>query len=230
MLLQKLWRISSNAVGSMYDRAKKKGPLLRTFFQNVDYASFGKRYLQANYNTKGEFMDRKIEYKATDEEEKIDKKFKIVGLASADWCLKEIKKNNDQAEERIAYAKLEILRLQSFIKSTETERDDANLYLEGLLSDYLLERRKEDPKFKLKTATATVGTRKSTSWKYDDEEVLNFLKENKLDDFIRVKEEVNKADLKKCLVVRKGKVVTEGGEVVPGIEVVERENLNIRFI
>lgn len=175
-------------------------------------------------------MDTKIEYKVTDEEEKTDKKFKIVGLASADWCLKEIKKNNDQADERITYAKLEILRLQSFIKNTEIERDDANSFLEGRLEDYLLERRQEDPKFKLKTATATVGTRKSTSWKYDDEEVLNFLKENKLTDFIRVKEEVNKADLKKCLVIKGDKVVTDDGEVVPGIKVEARESLNIRFI
>lgn len=175
-------------------------------------------------------MDTKVEYKVTDEEEKIDKKFKIVGLASADWCLKEIKKNNDQADERITYAKLEILRLQSFIKNTEIERDDSNSFLESLLSHYLEERRKEDPKFKLKTATATVGTRKSTSWKYDDEKVLNFLKKNKLNDFIRVEEEVNKADLKKCLAVRNGKAITDYGEVVPGIEVEERENLNIRFI
>lgn len=175
-------------------------------------------------------MDNKVEYKVTDEEEKIDKKFKIVGLASADWCLKEIKKNNDQADEQIAYARLEILRLESFIKNTEKQRDDANLYLEGLLKDYLQERRKEDPKFKLKTVTATVGTRKSTSWKYDDEEVLNFLKENKLNDFIRVKEEVNKANLKKCLAVKGDKAVTDDGEVVPGIEIEARENINIRFI
>lgn len=170
-------------------------------------------------------------YRDEDEnEELVQKQFVVDSLSSADWVMRKIKENKDRSGEIIDYAKEEIQRLQQFIKKEEARRDNNVAYLEHLLENYLLQRREEDPNFKLKTVTGTASTRKSTSWNYDDEKLIDFLKKNDMAEFIRVKEEVNKTDFKKAAIVTdSGVVVTEAGEVIDGVEVTQEEKLSIRF-
>lgn len=170
-------------------------------------------------------------YRDEDEnEELVQKQFVVDSLSSADWVMRKIKENKDRSGEIIDYAKEEIQRLQQFIKKEEARRDNNVAYLEHLLENYLLQRREEDPNFKLKTVTGTASTRKSTSWKYDDEKLIDFLKKNDMTEFIRVKEEVNKTDFKKAVLVTDSAVVVpETGEVIDGVEVTQEEKLSIRF-
>lgn len=170
-------------------------------------------------------------YRDEDEnEELVQKQFVVDSLSSADWAMRKIKENKDRSNEIIDYAKEEIKRLQQFIKKEELRRDNNVAYLEHLLENYLLQRREEDPNFKLKTVTGTASTRKSTSWNYDEDKLIDFLKKNDMTEFIRVKEEVNKADLKKAVVVTDSVVVVpETGEVIDGVEVTQEEKLSVRF-
>lgn len=178
-----------------------------------DYKAFGEVYRDEDEN-----------------EELVQKQFVVDSLSSADWVMRKIKENKDRSGEIIDYAKEEIQRLQLFIKKEESRRDNNVAYLEHLLENYLLERREEDPNFKLKTVTGTASTRKSTSWNYDEEKLIDFLKKNDMAEFIRVKEEVNKTDFKKAAIVTdSGVVVTEAGEVIDGVEVTQEEKLSIRF-
>ncbi len=170
-------------------------------------------------------------YRDEDEnEELVQKQFVVDSLSSADWVMRKIKENKDRSGEIIDYAKEEIQRLQQFIKKEEARRDNNVAYLEHLLENYLLQRREEDPNFKLKTVTGTASTRKYTSWNYDEDKLIDFLKKNEMTEFIRVKEEVNKTDFKKAAkVTDSGVVVTEAGEVIDGVEVTQEEKLSIRF-
>lgn len=159
------------------------------------------------------------------------KGFIVNDLKSADWALRKIKQNNDTADERIEYAKEEIERLKDFISSEEKSRDNSNSYLESLLEVFLRERRIDDDKFKIKTATGTVSTRKSKSWNYDEDKLLTFLKQNEMNEYIRIKEEVNKVDFKKSVLVsNNGLVTTKDGEIIDGVSVVEDEKLTIKLI
>lgn len=165
-----------------------------------------------------------------DEDYQIENKFYIKDLESADWAMKKIQENNRLADERIQYAKDEIEKSKAFIKKEEEARDRSNFYLQGLLAIYMQERKAEDPKFKIKTPTGTVSTRKSTKWNYEDDLLLEFLKANKMNDYIRVKEEVNKNDFKKAVkITDSGKVVTQDGELVEGVSVEKSEDINIKF-
>lgn len=170
-------------------------------------------------------------YRDEDEnEELVQKQFVVDSLSSADWVMRKIKENKDRSGEIIDYAKEEIQRLQQFIKKEEARRDNNVAYLEHLLENYLLQRREEDPNFKLKTVTGTASTRKSTKWNYDDEKLIDFLKKNDMTEFIRVKEEVNKTDFKKAvLVTDSAVVVAETGEVIDGVDVTQEEKLSIRY-
>ena len=170
-------------------------------------------------------------YRDEDEnEELVQKQFVVDSLSSADWVMRKIKENKDRSGEIIDYAKEEIQRLQQFIKKEEARRDNNVAYLEHLLENYLLQRREEDPNFKLKTVTGTASTRKSTSWNYDEDKLIDFLKKNDMTEFIRVKEEVNKTDFKKAVdVIDSVVVIPETGEVIDGVEVIQEEKLSIRF-
>ena len=184
---------------------------LKTY--NDEYKAFGEVYRDEDEN-----------------EELVQKQFVVDSLSSADWAMRKIKENKDRSGEIIDYAKEEIQRLQLFIKKEESRRDNNVAYLEYLLENYLLERREDDPNFKLKTVTGTASIRKSTKWKYDDVKLLEFLNKNDMKQFVRVKEEVNKADLKKAVVVTDSVVVVpETGEVIDGVEVTQEEKLSIRF-
>ena len=52
---------------------------------------------------------------------------------------------------------------------------------------------------------------------YEDDILKNFIKTNHLEQFVRVKEEINKAELKKAVNIDDNGIVTLNGQVVEGI-------------
>lgn len=65
--------------------------------------------------------------------------------------------------------------------------------------------------------------KQAPEFKRDDKTVIDWLKANKKDQFVKVEEKLDWAGLKADTTVCGTSVVTEDGEPVPGIEVVERE-------
>lgn len=184
-------------------------------------------------------MENIIDYKIYEEEidEEFEqeleeyKRFEVKDLASADWCLMKIKQNNQVAEEKIAYAKDLIAKANDYIKKADLEKQNANAYLETKLMNYLEERRVDDPKFRIKTLTGTVGTRTTTSWNYDNDKVLAFLKANEMTNLIRVKEELDKKAIKDAFTISESGryAIDEYGQVVDGITLEEKTSLSIRM-
>lgn len=85
------------------------------------------------------------------------------------------------------------------------------------MEEYYRGQRKLDPKFKLSTPYGKVSSRKQQDkWIYEDETVLESLKQHHLDELIRVKEEVNKVDLKKEIEILEN-VVSQNGEIATDI-------------
>lgn len=171
-------------------------------------------------------------YKEENDNDEVEKKqFEIEDLSGVDWALRKIQKNNEKFREIKEYADQEKMKYDLLIKRQQEMTENNNQYLQYLIKNYLDKKREEDPKYRITTAIGTVSTRKSTSWKYDDEKLLNFFKKNDMTKYIRVKEEVNKVDFKKeAIVTDSGAVVVaETGEVVDGVEVTQEEKLSIRF-
>lgn len=101
-----------------------------------------------------------------------------------------------------------------------------------MLTEYFVRQKEVDPKFKISTPYGKVSSRKQQpKWNYEDEKVLNWLKENDTE-LIRIKEEVNKAELKKKYKAVGKEVITEdGGEIVEGITIEERpDSINIKVV
>ena len=60
-------------------------------------------------------------------------------------------------------------------------------------------------------------------YKRDDKKVIEWLKANKGEQYVKVKEELDWASLKAVTASFEGHIVTEDGEIIPGIDVIDRE-------
>lgn len=138
----------------------------------------------------------------------------------ASWALKKYKLLEIEEDRKAKLVKDEIDRLKLWLENEQGKIDKKKAGLEQMLGAYLMDLRKADPKAKVDTPYGTVSTRKNPDkWTYEDQAVIKFLHEAEMDEFIRVKEEIDKTPLKKALRVLDGKAYTEAGEEVKGISV-----------
>ena len=154
------------------------------------------------------------------EEEK--EKFEVNSLSSADWALRKIKELEAGIKQNNDFAESEKIRLEQWLESENRKYQESIEYFNGLLSHYLQELRKDNPKAKISTPHGTVSTRKNPKqWTYSDD-VLAELEEKEMFEFIRIKKEVDKKELKKVLsATDDGIVVNSDGEVIKGVTVVD---------
>ncbi|MEJ6358429.1 host-nuclease inhibitor Gam family protein [Lactiplantibacillus plantarum] len=144
--------------------------------------------------------------------------FKISTLQEADWAMRKLKAMDAQDNGFKTTAKADIDETNAWLDRKLTENQASREYFEGLLQDYLYEQRKTDKKFKIDTPHGKVTTHKvPAGLKYQDAVVLKSLHDQGVSRFIRTKEEVNKAYLKKSGSIIKGKFVLDDGEIIDGI-------------
>ena len=149
-------------------------------------------------------------------------KFEVNSLSSADWALRKIKELEADIKQNMDFAESEKIRLEQWLESENRKYQESIEYFNGLLSHYLQELRKDNPKAKISTPHGTVSTRKNPKqWTYSDD-VLAELEEKEMFEFIRIKKEVDKKELKKVLsATDDGIVVNSDGEVIKGVTVVD---------
>ena len=139
--------------------------------------------------------------------------------AKAGWALQKIKEARADRDAWVAWYQQKIREI--------TEQTDFNtMNLERMLAEYFQtvphKKTKTQETYSLPGGKLILKVQ-NPEYKRDDKAVIDWLKENNLSDFVKVKEELNWADLKAKTAVFEGHIVTEDGEIVPGVEVVERE-------
>ena len=149
-------------------------------------------------------------------------KFEVNSLSSADWAIRKIKELEANIKQNMDFAESEKIRLEQWLESENRKYQESIEYFNSLLSHYLQELRKDNPKAKSSTPHGTVSTRKNPKqWTYSDD-VLAELEEKEMFEFIRIKKEVDKKELKKVLsATDDGIVVNSDGEVIKGVTVVD---------
>ena len=148
------------------------------------------------------------------------------------WCLRKIKhlkekqaKNEELAESEIEDIQKEIDEVQNWLDEENNKLQNSIDFFESILYSYALELRKEDQE--LKTHKLPFGKlqfrSKRPKWNYDNAKLLDFITSN-YGELVKVKESVDKRKLKQMTEVVSGKVVVKDtGEIVEGVEVVERD-------
>lgn len=137
----------------------------------------------------------------------------------AEWALRKIREARADRDTLVEWYKAKIKEI-----TEQTEFDTMNL--KRMLADYFAtvphKVTKAQEYYKLPGGKFGMKTQ-NPEYKRDDKAVIEWAKANGLTQFVKAKEELNWSGLKDATAVFEGRIVTEDGEIVPGVEVIDRE-------
>lgn len=179
-----------------------------------------------NFHNKYPTREPMVEVEPYYEEEEV---WQIKSDAEAEWLIDKV--NDDLIEinrfELSLTNKIEILeeRLEKVKKEKEnkiTRRDSYLLRYFEEIPEELKKKSKTMEKYRLPSGEI-IKKYPGPEFKRDNDTLVNWLKENKMNDYIEIKESPKWADLKKSTKTIGGSVIfEETGEIIEGIEVIER--------
>ena len=151
--------------------------------------------------------------------ELLQESFVIDTDSKAEWALKKIREARADRDKWIEWYQQKIAEI--------TEQTDFNtMNLERMLFEYFAtvphKVTKTQESYSLPGGKLILKTQ-NPEYKRDDKTVIEWLKQNGQTQFIKTKEELAWADLKAKTAVLNGKLFSEDGEEIPGVEIVERE-------
>ena len=151
--------------------------------------------------------------------------FEIDSLEKASWAFKKIRERKSELEKLQDLAEKEKANIDAWLTQESRSLIADIEHFETLIQVYFKKERELDPKFKLTTPYGKISTRKSSKLIVEDEEILKeWIKVNEVP-VLKVKEEIDKAALKKLF---KNGIDSVTGEVIPGMKIEETENLKIK--
>jgi len=151
-------------------------------------------------------------------------RFKITDLQSLSWAFRKLAAIAQKKAEVNALCDEEVQRIEHYRQKEISALESSEEFFRGLIEEYAAAQRAADPEFKkASTPYGTVRYRKQQpKWHYDDDKLLESLKAAGLTELIRVKEEPDKATLKKRAVVQNGQVIDPAtGAIIEGVTVEE---------
>ena len=164
-------------------------------------------------------------------------KFRINDLGAANWAFRKIKAMQQKISENKALAEAEQIRISNWLNSQTKKDENTIAFFESLLIDYFHSEREKDRRFKLSTPYGKVSAAKKTNWLWNDDSkiIIKSLKDAGLDDYIRVKEEPKKQDIKGAenvlfIVTDIGTLVTTDGEVINGVMIEKGESISVKVV
>lgn len=167
---------------------------------------------------------QKIELMEVEEIQSQEIKFEITDLNSLNWAFRKLSTLKAKEKEIKQLADVERDRIAEWEKGELSSITNSASFFESLIATYHANQLAEDPKAKtISTPYGKSKTRKSgeAPEKANEEEILQYVIENEMDDFI--KNSVKWADLKKSLKIveisGEKVVVDENGQLVPGVTV-----------
>ena len=135
----------------------------------------------------------------------------------ANWAARKIKEARDRRDEFVAW-------YEQKIKEINEQTDAETATLEARLADYFanvphkVTKTQESYSF---PGGKLVLKRQNPEFKRDDKTIIEWARTN-APQYIKTEERLDWASLKDATGTFEGTVVTEDGEIIPGIEVVER--------
>ncbi|MDO5716397.1 MAG: host-nuclease inhibitor Gam family protein [Tissierellia bacterium] len=167
------------------------------------------------------------DYLGEEYEEQMDQEtpWEIDNDEKANWALRKCAEIEEEKERISDLAAAETLKIATWKEKQIEQLQKSREYFEGMLGYYLMRLREKNDKAKINVPNGTVYTRKSPQkWSYDEEKVIAWAKEAGKSDWIMIREELNKADLKKQVKALESEVVLEStGEVIEGITLTDGE-------
>lgn len=154
--------------------------------------------------------------------------WKITNDQDAEWLIDKV---NEELIEKARFKESIINKIELLQEKLKKVEEEEQFIIERRNS-YLIEYFETIPeKFKKKTKTqekyrlpsgSIIKKYPKLEFKRNNDKLLNWIKANNMNEYIEVKEAPKWGELKKTIQVVGNQVVTEYGEIVEGVEVVER--------
>lgn len=158
-------------------------------------------------------MNNELAYEQ--EQPEIKEGFIIDSLEKAAWAFKKINACKARIAEVKAYADSERDKLDRWEESELALAEGTVDRFKQLLAEYYFAQKDKDPKFRLSTPYGSGYAKKNMPELTYPDDAPERLEKMGLTDCVRIKKEVNKAQLsKKIFVTDDNKVVTEDGELI----------------
>ena len=139
--------------------------------------------------------------------------------AKAEWALQKIREARADRDMWVEW-------YQTKIREIKEQTDFDTMVYERMLSDYFAtvphKKTKTQEIYKL-PGGKLVLKKQNPEYKRDDPAVIEWAEKNGLTQFVKVKKELAWQELKDATAVFEGHIVTDDGEIVPGVDVIDRE-------
>ena len=139
--------------------------------------------------------------------------------AKAEWALTKIREARSDRDRWVKWYEEKIAEITA-------QTDFNTMNLERMLAEYFAsvphKKTKTQESYTLPGGKLILKTQ-NPEYKRDDKTVIDWLKQNGQAQYVKVKEELAWSDLKAATAIFEGHIVTEDGEIVPGVDVIERD-------
>jgi hypothetical protein len=156
--------------------------------------------------------------------------FKVTDDKKADDIIEEMKEIEQEHDRLIELAEAKIKDLKDKVAKLKLDKDTKTSWHKGVLNEYIKTVKTKDTttqsSYKLVAGTLKIKHPKPSP-KVDDELLLEWLKSNKMNNYITNVEKANWGEFKKELVQTDKGFVTKDGEVVEGVTLKENEDVFI---
>ena len=152
--------------------------------------------------------------------------FRITDDSTADWAVEKINAARAERDRLVSLVQEKIEQLQEKRQLYIVNFEENTSYLRAKLMDYFMTVKTQDTKTmkKYKLVSGTLVLKKQQSVYERDEGALLAWAETTAPELVKVKKEVSWSDLKKQADVSGDKLLLDG-EIIPGVTVVEREDV-----
>ena len=159
-------------------------------------------------------------------DEEVEEIFKIDNDIKAEWAVKKIIEERAEMQRYVNICQTMIDDYQLKLKKEQEKFEQKTSYLKGELAQYFTtvnsKKTKTQETYKLPSGTLKKKYQ-SPEYVKDEEVLVKWLKDSDLIGLIKVTESVRWEYLKRNLKIEGEKAVTEDGEIIEGIKVIERD-------
>jgi len=153
----------------------------------------------------------------------IDERFVVDNDQKANWALQKIGQLRSKIEKNKQLAEDELFRINTWLEEVNKPLENSISYFTSLLEEYHKTAHPDEKTIKLPYGTMCIR-KQQPQFKRDDELLLKWLDNVGKEEYIKVKRSPLWGELKKICKVAGNKLVDiDTGEVVEGVEVIERE-------
>lgn len=142
----------------------------------------------------------------------------------ADWCIKKAVEAESKLAELAEYKLAKLEELDRFIEKESKQYQDTIERMEYLLRPYIEKQLVGSKKKSVNFVNGSAGYRSvPAKFEFEQSKLLEWVKVN-APTMVITKESVNWAELKKQVALDADKVISQDGEVIPGVTVTEEEH------